>query len=732
MRGSLPSVRTELPQQQRLLAALVYFVALVLLARYLNGTFWPPYGLEGLWFYAAAAALLIAEFLLEPFFTRPADALASGLAILVAAATASLEGADISNEAVRAGRVITIGCASTVVLLAVIAISFKDAAGTRGILARASTALVSRVGRARWLFSALLLASGYAAFADSSEKVAVLYLAWFGILVLAPVESLLANVAGRQAAAPVEHGVIESLYDPSIVIARLPRGSDPQLGSRVEIADAGATGTVVEVTRLSAEPRIRVALDQGMPVSLGSELEVTESRDENRVIGDIVEGTTIDEIAVATIPEAAELGLEEGRLVEVQIGGTPTLYQIVGAEIVPRKEGELHRHLVRVTGRKLGRWNAERTVFEAVGWVPSPGTPVRLMASIDEDAFSEDAVGQVPGTNYGIAVDPHLAVTHSTAILGILGIGKTHLAWELIRRMLVAGIKVVALDITGRYSQHFDDVCPPEAENAIAEAIEARIAGNAQNRAVRDDEVGNVRDFEQAVEDLFARFVSGEERLLIFNPNRFDVTRMEGRPFQGQANMMAHLTMVEVTRIVAERLLSLLQELDRDPHDESATLCLVIEEAHSLIPEWNSATNDAERQAVNGAARAVLQGRKYGYGCLLVTQRTANVTKSILNQCNTIFGMRVYDATGMGFLENYIGPTYAQLLASLRDQQAIVFGRASSCNSPIIIDLNDSGVLLERFWGARGRAATVPRTHVPEREEEPGPIPGAQEDEIPF
>lgn len=38
-----------------------------------------------------------------------------------------------------------------------------------------------------------------------------------------------------------------------------------------------------------------------------------------------------------------------------------------------------------------------------------------------------------------------------------------------------------------------------------------------------------------------------------------------------------------------------------------------------------------ERQAVNGSARAILQGRKYGYGCVLVTQRTANVTKSILN-----------------------------------------------------------------------------------------------------
>jgi DNA helicase HerA-like ATPase len=167
-------------------------------------------------------------------------------------------------------------------------------------------------------------------------------------------------------------------------------------------------------------------------------------------------------------------------------------------------------------------------------------------------------------------------------------------------------------------------------------------------------------------------------------------------------------------------------------------LCLVLEEAHSLVPEWNSATNEAERQSVNGTARAVLQGRrKYGYGCLLVTQRTANVTKSILNQCNTIFGMRVYDATGVGFLENYIGPTYARLLASLRDRQAVIFGRASSCNSPLIADLNDSTDFLDDFWAEH--RGSVPVTQPPagpggalagEVEEDPF-IPPA-DDDIPF
>lgn len=127
-------------------------------------------------------------------------------------------------------------------------------------------------------------------------------------------------------------------------------------------------------------------------------------------------------------------------------------------------------------------------------------------------------------------------------------------------------------------------------------------------------------------------------------------------------------------------------------------MCLVLEEAHSLVPEWNATTRDDEREAVNGTIRALLQGRKYGYGCLLVTQRTANVTKSILNQCNTILGMRVYDTTGMGFLENYVGEAHAKVLASLKNRQAVFFGRASTCEAPIVIQLNDANAFRDGFW----------------------------------
>ena len=79
-----------------------------------------------------------------------------------------------------------------------------------------------------------------------------------------------------------------------------------------------------------------------------------------------------------------------------------------------------------------------------------------------------------------------------------------------------------------------------------------------------------------------------------------------------------------------------------------AKLCVVFEEAHSLIPEFSQVAVKDDTNHVNRTARTILQGRKFGMGALIITQRTANVTKSILNQCNTILAFQSFDQTGLG------------------------------------------------------------------------------------
>jgi hypothetical protein len=201
---------------------LAYAVALLVLGKYLNDSFLPPFELSGLWFYSAFAALILGEFVLEPFFTRPADALATGIAVVIGAASLSLDGAQVSMDAAETGRKAFLYGGLALIALASIAIVLKDSGGRAGSVARFATFVVGRVGRAGVVFSAVLFAAGYAAFADDAGKVAALYISWIGIFVVAPFERLALLLRRRVPKPKGATAVVERIEDPGIALVRLP------------------------------------------------------------------------------------------------------------------------------------------------------------------------------------------------------------------------------------------------------------------------------------------------------------------------------------------------------------------------------------------------------------------------------------------------------------------------------------------------------------------------------
>jgi len=678
----------------------IYLGAFLILGRLLQGSLPPPPDLGGLWFYAGIAALVLGTFLDEPFYATPADALLNGVAVLVADIALTQSGGVIDAQSLEIGRGFFGAYAGVVIVIASVAISLKDEVGLSGRLAAACAGVARVIGAGSVMYSLAFFGTVYAAFADSAGKLAVLYLTWVASFHLSPVERLL-TFLDRARAANAKFGIVEQIIDPGLLVVRLRRGVTVVLGARVKVGVPPKSGTVVTVTTLLGEQRARVSVSGAASVAVGTEVALESASAVSGIVGFAMAGTTLNELRVELVPDAGRAGLEIGRLLETPVGDRETLFQVVSAEI----EEEAGRAYVRtpseLVATKLGRWAQEQSAFVAESWMPDSGSIVTLVPAV-EAAFESNYLGHVPLTAYGVGLRVHEAVTHNTAILGILGVGKTHLAWELIHRMLADGIKVLVLDITDRYAPHFHDVCPPTVQEDHENAIRTAIAARVNDLTVRGNEAGNVPDFDVALRDLLSRFLNGPARLMILNPSRFEVTRMEMRPsFNAptRALMLARLSMVEITRKVGETVLQLVQAMP-PPEDERARVCLVLEEAHSLVPEWNSTTQDADREAVNGTVRALLQGRKYGYGCLLITQRTANVTKSLLNQCNTILGMRVYDATGMGFLENYVGEAYSKVLGALKNREAVFYGRGSTCEAPIVIRLNDSGAFRLGFWDA--------------------------------
>ena len=330
--------------------------------------------------------------------------------------------------------------------------------------------------------------------------------------------------------------------------------------------------------------------------------------------------------------------------------------------------------------------------FEPVAWMPRINTPVLLKAT-EETVPTAEAVGHFPRTVYTVGIDISEAVTHNTAILGILGIGKSFLAIELVERMIAAGIRVICLDLTNQYAEQLHEFLDPDYE---AQKLKELNATGGRGETHQNKEEGGTKEaFKAKVVEQLREFLdpNSGRNLRVYNPTQFDVWQQTGGLFNNSA-AMASLTPCEITSIISESALEVSQE---EGMTDTARVCLVYEEAHSLVPEWNSVAADGDKTATAATSRAILQGRKYGLGCLLITQRTANVTKSILNQCNTIFAMRIFDDTGKDFLSNYIGGGYATVLPSLEARHAVVFGKASSCDNPVLIRLNDRVDFVDTF-----------------------------------
>jgi len=100
---------------------------------------------------------------------------------------------------------------------------------------------------------------------------------------------------------------------------------------------------------------------------------------------------------------------------------------------------------------------------------------------------------------------------------------------------------------------------------------------------------------------------------------------------------------------------------------------VVLEEAHRYLGEGASALTR------NSANRIAREGRKYGMGLLLVTQRPTELPKTALAQCGTIIALRLSNSDDQGVIKAALPDAIAGLAAvlpSLRTHEAIISGEA--------------------------------------------------------
>lgn len=715
-----------LSQKDRIIALVLYLILEYLVAIGLYGTWLFPSDGFSLWFYTAIFGLLFSDLLLAPFFTKLADVLATSA--VCAFALLAYRPTDFTQATFGVGfwSLASVWVISSFLLATTIIFRSKRViveTKPKWDLAR-NTAL--EFGSARYLFTLVFIYSILQFHRTDPSESTILALVWFSIFTLRPLEKgiELRNqyLSSRKVADPQAAGFLLARQEPNVSLLQSANRDAVGFGVPILInAGDGKThfGITLDTQWLAAETWIRVlrletvdgsvalqnishrlGADIGKAIrvsdtSLPDALKETLFKARQDFVGLVAADTDLTTLRFDVLRDHESL--REGQLVRTRIGTKEVLYQIVGGltaeEILYQKNTV---GFARAIAKKIGVWSEKHGRFEMVRWIPVFNEPVFLVQPSDHQPVRE-AIGFFPDTSYEVRIDPHTLVTHNTAVLGILGSGKTYLVYELIERVQSVGAKVLCLDITTKYAQHLVDLTDEKKTNALRTALKYPLGSGKSNVQQNKEEGGSVVGFSEALETGMKAFIEDADwKVLILNPFEFQVWRQTSNPYQNTASMSS-LSVAEITQLITEAVLRAIPKGDT----EEARVCIVYEEAHSLIPEWNSAVHEGDQRAALGTAKSVMQGRKFGLGAIVVTQRTANVTKSILSQCNTLFGFRVYDATGMEYLRNFVGTEYAEVLSALEDRHVVVFGRASSCRQPVLIRVNDRDDFLKVFRPAQ-------------------------------
>ncbi|MBS1535786.1 MAG: ATP-binding protein [Bacteroidetes bacterium] len=102
-------------------------------------------------------------------------------------------------------------------------------------------------------------------------------------------------------------------------------------------------------------------------------------------------------------------------------------------------------------------------------------------------------------------------------------------------------------------------------------------------------------------------------------------------------------------------------------------LLIVLEEAHSYLKAGEDSISSRTVQMI------AKEGRKYGVGLLLVTQRPSELDETVLSQCGTMIALRMNNSKDRGHIRSAVQDelqSMVDLLPSLRTGEALISGEA--------------------------------------------------------
>ncbi len=373
-----------------------------------------------------------------------------------------------------------------------------------------------------------------------------------------------------------------------------------------------------------------------------------------------------------------------------------------------------------------------RTPFRAGEPVHRAEEPlIRTVIGLRDDRHHGAYIGLLAGHDIRVYLDINAMVQKHVSVLAKTGGGKSYMAGDLIEEFLKHRVTCLVLDPHGEYvslgergkvppgaerfgvepSGYHDQVqvfSPDPKVNPHARPLKFTLSNldardilsltsqgkirqhlTALRKALdflrqrsRDFTVVDIiRVLEREDEPANASLIADLEYLSEVEIFAREGTRIDDIVVKGKTTVIdLKGTPPDIQELIVNRLCTALFELRK--LDKIPALMLVVEEAHNFCPQVGQVASSKIFRTIAS------EGRKFGLGLLIVTQRAAKVDKNVLSQCNTQIILKVTNPNDLKAIAASIEgltPGMAEEIQRLPVGVAIVTG--AGVEMPLIVEV---------------------------------------------
>lgn len=680
----------------RFILLLLFTLVFVSINWFFIGSPFPNPETSNLWFYSGLFMVLFSLLFIEPYYTSPKNVITNIVPLLLVlfAIKAGFENLILWWFAIIA---LLILLTSSIIAIA-IEDKNKSPDHPKNKTAESLKNFVVLIGQGKVLYSAVFLYFLFTYYSTQNLYTLILLVVWFFILAIDPKKIKSTFATKNKELDENALGEIFGVQSRKIFLVKLfedrkdiKKFDVVKFRYSMQDFDKIITGVVFDTYLLNQEKWAKILqlsdpkkedtkLEKNIVYKVPASDELVKELKVNELAGVVIDGSTIGKIKFEYSKKDDDL--QEGDLLELAVGTKRLFYQVVGG-ITEKEKLEARNEAGFIEGEavQLGEWQNDKLSFQKFGWVPSINTPVfKTTASditVQDYTYPDYRLGKIPNTELPSVINLGEAVSHHLALLGVTGSGKSFLGREIIGQ-IKADTKVICVD----FNKEFVITLTPAPANIISDEKAKEIAGKIdwintelekfayqQNKTDIATKQGEIK--EALKTEIVAFLNDTTDNIRVFELP--DVSNTTG--------------ILDYTKYFFKVLFEVAKE--RQIANNPAKICVVLEEAHTIVPEWNfsGSSDKASQSLVNSIGQITLQGRKYGVGFLVIAQRTANVSKTVLTQCNTVVCFQAFDETSFTFLGNYVGKEMVQTLPNLKQYHAVVAGKAIKANTPMIVDL---------------------------------------------